>query len=188
MANLGAFFGSSKPLRGSCADVSVADDRWVFQRLFRRHFEELFHRSNHPPTPCSSLFLSRRIGELWLDTFSRSFSYVEKTKKPQCPFIQRFSEDLRLTGKSERTIQSYCRNIRKLSEHLGHDPNQAAEEDIRKYLLYITEEKQWSSSTVNVALQAMKVYYRVTCPRDWAILKLARVKVEQKLPIVAYTV
>ncbi|MFO0939678.1 MAG: site-specific integrase [Pirellulales bacterium] len=109
---------------------------------------------------------------------------MSKDKKPQCPFIQRFSEDLRLTGKSERTIQSYCRNIRKLSEHLGHDPNQAAEEDIRKYLLYITEEKQWSSSTVNVALQAMKLYYRVTCPRDWAILKLARVKVEQKLPVV----
>lgn len=81
-------------------------------------------------------------------------------------------------------MQSYCRAVRKLSEHLGHDPNQTWEEDIRKYLLLIIEEKKWSSSTVNVALQALKLYYRVTCPRDWAILKLARVKVEQKLPVV----
>ncbi len=109
---------------------------------------------------------------------------MSKDKKPQCPFIQRFAEDLKLTGKSERTVQSYCRNLRKLSEHLGHDLNQAAEEDIRKYLLFITEQKKWSSSTVNVALQAFKLYYRLTCPRDWSILKLARVKVEQKLPVV----
>ena len=66
-------------------------------------------------------------------TRSQGVFPMSKDKKPQCPFIQRFSEDLRLTGKSERTLQSYSRNIRKLSEHLGHDPNQAAEEDIRKY-------------------------------------------------------
>jgi integrase/recombinase XerD len=109
---------------------------------------------------------------------------MSKDKKPQCPFIQRFAEDLKLARKSERTVQSYCRALRKLSEYLGHDPNQASEDDVRKYLLFITEEKKWSSSTVNVALQALKLYYCVTCPRDWAILKLARVKVEQKLPVV----
>jgi site-specific recombinase XerD len=109
---------------------------------------------------------------------------MSKDKKPQCPFIQRFAEDLTLARKSDRTVQSYCRALRKLSEYLGHDPNQACEEDVRKYLLFITDQKKWSSSTVNVALQALKLYYRVTCPRDWPILKLARVKVEQKLPMV----
>lgn len=109
---------------------------------------------------------------------------MSKDKKPQCPFIQRFADDLKLTGKSQRTVQSYCRALRKLSEHLGHDPNQACEDDVRKYLLFVTEQKKWSSSTVNVALQAIKLYYRITCPRDWPILKLARVKVEQKLPVV----
>jgi site-specific recombinase XerD len=51
-------------------------------------------------------------------------------------------------------------------------------------VLFITEKKKWSSSTVNVALQALKLFYRVTCTRDWPILRLARVKVEQKLPVV----
>lgn len=109
---------------------------------------------------------------------------MSKDQNPQCPFLRRFAEDLKLSGKSPRTVQSYCRALRKFSEHLGHDPNHASEEDLRKYLLFVTEQKKWSSSTVNVALQALKLYYRITCPRDWPILKLARVKVEQKLPVV----
>ncbi len=54
---------------------------------------------------------------------------MSKDKNSQYPFIQRFAEDLKLARKSERTVQSYCRALRKLSEQLGHDPNQASEED-----------------------------------------------------------
>jgi integrase/recombinase XerD len=105
-------------------------------------------------------------------------------KNPDCPFIKRFAEDLKLSGKAPRTLQSYCRALRKLIEFLGHSPEQATEDQLRKYLLFVTEQKKWSSSTVNVALQALKLYFRITCPRDWAVLKLARVRVEQKLPVV----
>ena len=105
-------------------------------------------------------------------------------KNPTCPFIQRFAEDLKLSGKSPRTQQSYCRALRKFIEFLGHSPEQATEDQLRNYLLFVTEKKQWSSSTVNVTLQALKLYFRITCPRDWPVLKLARVQVEQKLPVV----
>ena len=54
---------------------------------------------------------------------------MSKDKNPLCPFIQLFAEDLKLARKSERTVQSYCRALRKLSEQLGNDPNQASEED-----------------------------------------------------------
>src|SRR5690606_10078737 len=101
--------------------------------------------------------------------------------------IKRFSEDLKLNGKSPRTVQSYARALRKFIEYLGHAPDQATEDHLRNYLLFVTEKKQWSSSTVNVALQALKLYFRITCPRDWQVLKLARVQVEQKLPVVIST-
>jgi site-specific recombinase XerD len=104
--------------------------------------------------------------------------------KPTCPIISRFAEDLKLNGKSSRTIQSYCRALRKFSEFLGHSPNSATEDQLRQYLLYVVKEKGWSGSTVNVTLQALKIFFRITCPRDWESLKLARVQVEQKLPIV----
>jgi site-specific recombinase XerD len=103
---------------------------------------------------------------------------------PTCPVFQRFAQDLKLNGKSPRTQQSYCRALRKFTEYLGHSPDQATEDQLRKYLLYVVEKKTWAGSTVNVTLQALKLFFRITCPRDWSSLKLARVQVEQKLPVV----
>ena len=103
---------------------------------------------------------------------------------PSCPIIARFAEDLKLDGKRPRTQQSYCRHTRKFAEFLGHSPDLATEDQFRNYLLYLVDCKKWDASTINVALQALKLLYRITCPRDWNSLKLARIKVEQKLPVV----
>ena len=103
---------------------------------------------------------------------------------PSCPIIARFAEDLKLNGKRPRTQQSYCRAARKFAEYLGHSPDLATEDQFRNYLLFLVDCKQWQSSTINVALQALKLFYRITCPREWNSLKLARIKVEQKLPVV----
>jgi site-specific recombinase XerD len=91
-------------------------------------------------------------------------------KNPQNPFIHRFADDLKLHGMSEHTIQSYCRALRKFIEFLGHAPDQASEDQLRNYLLFITEQRKWASSTRNVALQALKLYFRNTCPRDWPVV------------------
>lgn len=103
---------------------------------------------------------------------------------PTCPAAQRFLQDLKLNGKSDRTQQSYCRALRKFTEFLGHSPLDATEDQLRNYLLYLVDSRRWAGSTVNVAQQALKRFFRITCPRDWSVLKLARVKVEQKLPVV----
>jgi site-specific recombinase XerD len=104
--------------------------------------------------------------------------------KPQCPVLKRFAQDLKLNGKSTRTQQSYVRALRKFSEFLGHTPDLASEDQLRNYLLFLAESKRWSGSTINVAQQALKQFFRITCPKDWNTLKLARVQVEQKLPVV----
>ena len=103
---------------------------------------------------------------------------------PTCPTLKRFADDLKLNGKSVRTQQSYCRAARKFAEYLGHSPEQATEDKLRNYLLYLVDCKQWQASTINVAQQALKLYCRITCPREWSTLKLARVQCEQKLPVV----
>jgi site-specific recombinase XerD len=103
---------------------------------------------------------------------------------PTCPVAQRFLQDLKLNGKSERTQRSYCRALRKLTEFLGHSPLDATEDQLRHYLLYLVDNRGLAGSTVNVAQQGLKQFFKITCPRDWSVLKLARVKVEQKLPVV----
>jgi integrase/recombinase XerD len=103
---------------------------------------------------------------------------------PTQPIIKRFAEDLAINGKSLRTTQSYCRAVRKFLEFLKHSPEEATEDQLRNYLLHISETKKWAASTINVAQQALKLFFRITCPRDWKVLKLARVRVEQKIPVV----
>lgn len=108
-------------------------------------------------------------------------------QNPEDPCTKRFHDDLKLNGKSPRTQQSYCRAVRKFTQFLNRSPDTATEDDLRNYLLFITEHKQWSASTVNVAQQALKLFFRISYPRQWNVLKLARVQVEMKLPVVIST-
>lgn len=109
---------------------------------------------------------------------------MSKDLQPTVPSLIQFQQDLKLNGKGLRTQQSYLRALRKFHEFLSIDPASATEDDLRRYLLHIVDTKQWRPSTVNVAQQALKQFFRLTVPRDWKTLQLARVKVEQKIPVV----
>lgn len=109
---------------------------------------------------------------------------MSRDLSPSCPIIQRYLNDLKLSGKKTRTQQSYSRSLRKFAEFLNHSPDQATEEQLRAYLLFLTDNQQLEPSTINVALQALKLFFRITCPRDWQVLTLARVQSEQKIPTV----
>ena len=105
-------------------------------------------------------------------------------KYPLSPILVRFQQDLQLNGQKERTQQSYVRNVRKFSEFLKREPETASEDDLRRYLLYIKNDAHWSSSTINVAQQALKKFFTLTCPQAWPTLKLVRARGERKLPVV----
>ena len=101
---------------------------------------------------------------------------MSKDLKPLSPIAIRFQQDLQLRGLGERTQQSYGRALRKFTEFLGREPDTASEDDFRQYLLFIKNEKQWSSSSINVAQHGLKRFFKLTCPQDWPTLKLIRVK------------
>jgi len=109
---------------------------------------------------------------------------MSKDKKPFSPTLIRFQQDLQPNGLEERTQQSYGSAVRKLFEFLRREPDSASEDDLRNYLLFIKNELKWSPSTINVAKQGLKKYFSITCPRDWATLKLVRARDEFKLPTV----
>jgi site-specific recombinase XerD len=105
-------------------------------------------------------------------------------KCPLSPVLVRFQDDLQLNRCGERTQQSYVRNLRKFAEFLQRDPDSASEDDLRNYLLFIKNERHWSASTINVAQQAIKKFFTLTCPKDWHTLKLVRARGEFKIPVV----
>jgi site-specific recombinase XerD len=109
---------------------------------------------------------------------------MSQDKQPSSPIAIRFKQDLQLKGLGERTQQSYCRALRKFTEFILVEPDVATEDDLRRYLLFIKNEKHFSASSINVAQNGLKNFFRLTAPRDWMTLKFLRVKGEQKLPTV----
>lgn len=83
-------------------------------------------------------------------------------KEPLSPILVRFQQDLQLNRRGERTQQSYVRNVRKFAEFLRRDPDTASEDDLRNYLLFIKNDRHWSSSTINVAQQALKKFFTLS--------------------------
>jgi integrase/recombinase XerD len=109
---------------------------------------------------------------------------MSKDKNPLSPIAIKFQQDLQLKGLAESTQQSYVRALRKFTEFLQREPDTATEEDLRKYLLFIKNERNFDGSSINVAQCGLKWFFRFTCPRDWPTLRLLRVKRELKIPTV----
>ena len=107
-----------------------------------------------------------------------------KTPAVLSPLADRMRQDIQLAGLAQRTVDSYLRQVRKFAIFIQRSPDQATEEDLRRYLLDITNIQGWQPSSLNVAYSAIKFFYAKTCPRDWQILKNLRVQRELKLPTV----
>ena len=59
--------------------------------------------------------------------------------------MQRFAQDLSLSGLGDRSCHSYYRQIRLISEHFDHvDPASLDEDLVRSYIIHLKSVKQWS--------------------------------------------
>ena len=64
------------------------------------------------------------------------------------PIALRMKEDLQLSGKGDRTQESYIRMLRKFTEFLKNEPDSATESDLRNYLLHITTVGEEAAITI----------------------------------------
>jgi site-specific recombinase XerD len=97
---------------------------------------------------------------------------------------QRMLEDLQLQGRSERTQETYLRSVRLLEQYCGKSADQIEQEEIRKYFLYLHEEKHWSRTAITIALCGLKYCYEHSLHRDWSVFGVVRPKLEKKLPVI----
>ncbi len=103
---------------------------------------------------------------------------------PLSALAQQMQQDLQLAGRKERTQEAYLRAVRKFAQWLKKSPDQASEDDLRRYLLFIKNDQQWEANSLKVAYAGLKFFYGHTCPRDWATLTKLRVPKQLKLPTV----
>jgi site-specific recombinase XerD len=95
---------------------------------------------------------------------------------------QRMHQDLQLAGLAEGTQTAYLRVVKQLAAHFHKAPDRLTERDVREYLLYLKNERQYSPSSLKIAASGITFFYTHTAPRDWQTLKKLRFPRPETLP------
>jgi integrase len=93
-------------------------------------------------------------------------------------------EDMQLRGLSERTQEAYVQVVRQLAGYYHKSPDELGEEELRRFFLYLKNERKIARSTHTVYLSGIKFFYEYTLGRHWPLLELIRPGKEEKLPVV----
>jgi integrase/recombinase XerD len=97
---------------------------------------------------------------------------------------RRMEQDMRIRNYSERTVRTYTDWISTLARHFGRAPDRLGPDDLRRWQVYLKEEKHASWSSFNQATSALRFFYRTTLSRDWGDERIPFAKRERKLPTV----
>ena len=108
---------------------------------------------------------------------------METLVKPVSPLRQRMLEDMRMRKLAPKTQQAYIRAVRRFAEFLGHSPDTATDEDLRRFQLDMVD-KGASPITLNATIVGLNFLFEVTLRRPQAMSKMQSVRVPQKLPVV----
>ena len=86
---------------------------------------------------------------------------------------------------SDRTRQAYFNNIRQLSEYFEADPADISPDQIRKYFIFLKEEKKLARQTATQAICAVKLLWEKSLHREWPLeLSIVRADPRFKLPVI----
>jgi len=113
-------------------------------------------------------------------------------ESPACPVGRELPqkhnfEDLRreLVSRkySYKTVKGYLYYNRDFLNFTAKAPSEVNDNDIKDYLLYLAEEKESATATINQAINALKFYYGTMLKRKF-VYEVRRPKKDKKLPTV----
>lgn len=100
------------------------------------------------------------------------------------PLRKRLTEDLHLRNYSPKTIGLYVNHVARLARHYGKSPDRLSQEEIRRYLVYLVEERGQSVGSYRQALAALRYFYRWVLKRGDLVQDILAPRPERRLPVV----
>ena len=97
---------------------------------------------------------------------------------------QRMEEDMQIRHLSLTTKKKYLRQVAVFADYFNKSPSLLGAEEVRAFLLYLAQERKLSSSSINIAVSALRFLYKVTLGCKWDIEKIHYARREKKLPVV----
>ena len=99
-------------------------------------------------------------------------------------YRDRFEQELRLRGYSEKTVKSYVLQVKRLVKHFMRSPDELSAAEIREYLVHVTEVEKLAPATINQAIFAIRFFYREMLDHPWEEKFVCRRRGTQRLPTV----
>jgi integrase/recombinase XerD len=99
------------------------------------------------------------------------------------PLRQRMIDDMRMRKLAEKTQSHYIRAVRQFAGFLGHSPDTATVEDLRRYQLHLVDHGT-SPVSLNAAITGLKFFFEVTLDQGELMAKMDPVRVPRTLPVV----
>lgn len=101
------------------------------------------------------------------------------------PLRQRMLEELQRRNYSQTTIDSYILSVKEFAEYFQKSPASLGAEDVRRYQLYLINEKKLAPQTVKVRMSALRfLYWKTLKRRDLYFDDMPLPKTPMKLPVV----
>jgi integrase/recombinase XerD len=98
---------------------------------------------------------------------------------------QRMLEELQRHNYSQATIESYIKAVKEFAEYFHKSPDLLGAEDVRRYQLYLLNDRKLAAQTVKVRMSALRFFYWKTLKRrDLYFEDLPLPKMPKKLPTV----
>jgi site-specific recombinase XerD len=97
---------------------------------------------------------------------------------------QRMIEDLTVRNFARRTVDCYVRRVARFAQYFGQSPDRLGPEDIRRYLVFLQQEKHVSWTVFNQTVCALRFFCQVTAGKPWLVDKIPFPRGEKRLPVV----
>ena len=99
------------------------------------------------------------------------------------PAFENLRRELLSRKYSYKTVKGYLYYNRDFLNFIRKEPSGINDSDIKDYLLYLAEEKQSATSTLNQAINALKFYYGSMLKKKF-VYEVKRPRKDKKLPVV----
>src|SRR5215510_14477643 len=100
------------------------------------------------------------------------------------PLRQHMIAALQLSGKSERTQQSYIREVRLLAQFYHTFPDRISEQELQRSFLHRKNVDGLSPSSMRICYSGIRFFSQHVLQRDWHTLALLRPQTAHRLPAV----
>jgi integrase/recombinase XerD len=98
---------------------------------------------------------------------------------------QRMVQDMQIRNLAVHTQNTYVLQVSMFARHFGKSPEMLGPKEIRIYQIYLTNEKKLATSSILIAISALRFLYKITLKKPWVFEEIIPApKKPQKLPIV----